>query len=58
MFLKIKIGRSVLALFTALVVWSSFVQAQEKPPEKPPRIIQVTAKNFEFEPIRDPREGR
>jgi cytochrome c oxidase subunit 2 len=48
--LKIKISRWVLALFTALAAWSSFVQAQEKPPEKPPRIVQVTAKNFEFAP--------
>jgi heme/copper-type cytochrome/quinol oxidase subunit 2 len=48
--LKIKIGRWVLALFTTLGAWSSFVQAQEKPPEKPPRIVQVTAKNFEFIP--------
>jgi cytochrome c oxidase subunit II len=48
--LKIKIGRWILALLTALVAWSSFAQAQEKPPEKPPRIVQVTAKNFEFAP--------
>jgi cytochrome c oxidase subunit 2 len=47
--LKIRIGRWILALVT-LAAWSSFVPAQEKPPEKPPRIIQVTAKNFEFEP--------
>ena len=48
--MKIKIGRWILALLTALVAWSSFAQAQEKPPEKPPRIVQVTAKNFEFAP--------
>jgi len=48
--LKIKIGRWVLALFAALVAWSSFAHAQEKPSEKPPRMIQVAAKNFEFEP--------
>jgi cytochrome c oxidase subunit II len=48
--LKIKIGRWILALLIALVGWSSFVPAQEKPPEKPPRMIQVAAKNFEFEP--------
>ena len=48
--MKIKIGRWILALLTALVAWSSFAQAQEKPPEKPPRMIQVAAKNFEFEP--------
>jgi cytochrome c oxidase subunit II len=48
--LKIKIGRWALALFAALVAWSSSAQAQEKPPEKPPRIVQVTAKNFEFAP--------
>jgi len=48
--LKIKIGRWILALLIALVAWPSFVQAQEKPPEKPPRIVQVTAKNFEFAP--------
>jgi cytochrome c oxidase subunit II len=48
--LKIKIGRWILALLTALVAWLSFVPAQERPPEKPPRIVQVTAKNFEFEP--------
>jgi len=48
--LKIKIGRWLLALFAALAAWSSFAQAQEKPPEKPSRIVQVTAKKFEFEP--------
>ena len=48
--MKIKIPRWVLALFAALVAWSSFAHAQEKPPEKPPRMIQVAAKNFEFEP--------
>jgi cytochrome c oxidase subunit 2 len=48
--LKIKIGCRILALLAALVAWSSFVPAQEKPPEKPPRIVQVTAKNFEFDP--------
>ena len=48
--MKVKIGRWVLALFAALVAWSSFAQAQEKPPEKPPRIVRVTVKNFEFEP--------
>ena len=48
--MKIKIGRWILALLTALVAWSSFAQAQEKPPETPPRIVQVTAKNFEFAP--------
>lgn len=48
-----KIARSVLALFVTFVVISapaSFVPAQEKPSRKPPRMIQVTAKNFEFEP--------
>jgi cytochrome c oxidase subunit 2 len=52
-FLKIRIARSTLALFATFVVISasgSFVPAQEKPPQKPPRMIQVTAKNFEFEP--------
>jgi cytochrome c oxidase subunit 2 len=48
--LKIKVGRWILALFAALVASSSFVPAQEKPPERPPRIVQVTAKNFEFAP--------
>ena len=51
--MKIKIARSALALFVAvvaIVASASFVQAQERPPERPPRIIQVTAKNFEFEP--------
>jgi cytochrome c oxidase subunit II len=46
---KRKIVRSALSLFVAIVASSSFMQAQEKPPE-PPRIIQVIAKNFEFEP--------
>ena len=51
--MKIKIARSALALFVAvvaIVALASFVQAQERPPERPPRIIQMTAKNFEFEP--------
>ena len=51
--MKIKIAHSVLSLFAVLVVIgtsASFGSEQEKPPEKPPRIIQVTAKNFEFEP--------
>ena len=48
--MKIKVGRWILALFAALVASSSFVPAQEKPPERPPRIVQVAAKNFEFEP--------
>jgi cytochrome c oxidase subunit 2 len=51
--LKIKIGRWMLAIFVTLVIVgapASFAPAQEKPPEKPPRVIQVTAKNFEFEP--------
>jgi cytochrome c oxidase subunit 2 len=50
---KIKIGRPVLGLFIvfiAIVASPSLVPAQEKPPEHPPRIIQVTAKNFEFDP--------
>lgn len=25
-------------------------ETQEKPPERPPRVIEMTAKNFEFEP--------
>ena len=52
-FLKIKIARSALALFATFVVIcasGSFVPAQEKPSQKPARMIQVTAKNFEFEP--------
>jgi cytochrome c oxidase subunit 2 len=51
--LKIKIARLVLAIFVTFVVIgapASYVPAQEKPPQKPPRIVQVTAKNFEFEP--------
>jgi cytochrome c oxidase subunit 2 len=51
--LKTKTARSALALFTAFVVIGasgSFVPAQEKPSQKPARMIQVTAKNFEFEP--------
>jgi cytochrome c oxidase subunit II len=50
---KIRIARSALVLlvgFVAILASSSFAQAQEKLPERPPRIIQVTAKNFEFVP--------
>jgi cytochrome c oxidase subunit 2 len=40
-----------LIFATALGVPSAFAQElQEKPPERTPRIIRVTAKNFEFEP--------
>jgi heme/copper-type cytochrome/quinol oxidase subunit 2 len=52
-FLRIRIAGSVLATFVTLVLIGasgSFPRAQEKPPEKPPRMIQVTAKNFEFVP--------
>lgn len=48
--MKRKIARSALSLFVAIVASSSFMRAQEKPPEPRPRIIQVVAKNFEFEP--------
>jgi cytochrome c oxidase subunit 2 len=51
--LKIKNARAAFALFIAIVsvlASASLLPAQEKPPEHPPRIIQVTAKNFEFEP--------
>jgi cytochrome c oxidase subunit 2 len=49
---KIKIAGRAVALFIAFVAVVALpsVQAQEKPPEHPPRIIQVTAKNFEFDP--------
>lgn len=51
--MKIKIARSMLAIFVtfaAIGAAETFVPAQEKPPEKMARIIQVAAKNFEFEP--------
>lgn len=51
--MRIAIARTALASFMAIVALVSpalLVQAQEGLPEKPPRIIQVTAKNFEFEP--------
>ena len=43
---------SVMALipFLASTTWFSFVLCQEKPPEHPPRIVPVKAKNFDFEP--------
>lgn len=50
---KIKNARAAFALFIAIVgvvASASLVPAQEKPPERQPRIIQVTAKNFEFDP--------
>src|SRR5580700_5501733 len=50
---KIAIARTALMSFIAvfaLVAPALLVQAQEKLPEKPARIIQVTAKNFEFDP--------
>jgi cytochrome c oxidase subunit II len=50
---KIAIARMALVSFIAIValVWPVLlVHAQEKLPEKPPRIIQVTAKNFDFDP--------
>jgi cytochrome c oxidase subunit 2 len=41
----------MLIFVTALYSPSAFGQEpEEKPPERAPRIIQVTAKNFEFEP--------
>jgi cytochrome c oxidase subunit 2 len=46
---KIRIPMSIIA--AALLLPSAFGQElQEKPPERAPRIIQVTAKNFEFQP--------
>jgi heme/copper-type cytochrome/quinol oxidase subunit 2 len=41
---------ALLFAFIAIVAAPSFVKAQERPPEHPPRIIQATAKTFEFEP--------
>ena len=41
----------IVLLALAILTPSAFPQeAQEKPPERPPRIIPVTARNFEFAP--------
>ncbi len=51
--MKIAMARVAPASFIAIVALISpvlLVQGQEKLAEKPPRIIQVTAKNFEFDP--------
>ena len=40
-------GLVIVALAAAV---SMAQETQEKPPQRPPRFIQVTAKNFEFDP--------